>query len=159
MQQEEKLKNNLSFGDVFELVKRVVEKHLGLHRAGLTLLLENMPTYIGAYYPEGSNYIVLNKALVTKLRELKISDLEYNSFIFTILMHEYLHSLGFYDEKKVRILVVEISKKEFGENSMPYNHAISNWLEKYPELNFPVVTEKSFEVVKDFDFESHPYLR
>ncbi len=158
MQYEEKLKNKLNFGDIFELVKRVVERHLGLHRAGLTLLLENMPTYIGAYYPEGSNYIVLNKALVTKLRELKISDLEYNSFIFILLMHEYLHSLGFYDEKKVRRLVVEISKKEFGENSIPYTHAASNWLEKYPELNFTVVQEKSFEVVTDFDFGSYTYL-
>ncbi|MGC8664714.1 MAG: hypothetical protein ACP5SE_03485 [Nitrososphaeria archaeon] len=158
MNYEEKLRNKMSFGEIFELVKAIVEKHLKLHRAGLTLLLENLPTYVGAYYPEGSNYIVLNKALITKLRNFIKEELEYNSFILMILMHEYLHSLSFYNEKEVRLMVAEIAKKEFGEESLPYEHATSNWLKKYPGLNVPVRTENSFEVIREFDLNSQPYI-
>ncbi|HVB11549.1 MAG TPA: hypothetical protein VNE86_00345, partial [Nitrososphaerales archaeon] len=57
-----------NFDEIFELVKRVVEEELGVHRAGLTLVLANMSSEVGAYHPMGANVIVVNKALINGLQ-------------------------------------------------------------------------------------------
>lgn len=153
-----KLANDASFDQMFEMVKRVVEKQKGLHRAGLTLLLGNLPSNIAAYYPIGSNYIVLNKYLVKKIHQVAKSNLEFNSFVYTVLMHEYLHSLGFLDESEVRGLVENIVSSEFGRESIIYEQAVSNWLEKYPELNIPIKQENVLKTIRDFDTGSQPFI-
>ena len=153
-----KLEHKTSYGTVFEMVKRITEKYTGLHRAGLTLLLGNLPTNIAAYYPVNSNYIVLNGFLTERIREVVENELELNSFIFVVLLHEYLHSLGFLDESDVRKRVRDICASEFGTESIVYAQAISNWLEKYPMLNVPVKEGKAFEVIRDFDYKSQTYI-
>ncbi len=153
-----RLENRMGFGDIFEMVKRAVERHTGLHRAGLTLLVGNLPSNIAAYYPVNSNYIVLNGFLARRIKTVTASELEFNSFVFVVLMHEYLHSLGFLDESDVRKRVNEIIADESGRESMAYEQATLNWLEKYPELDVPVREGNSFEIIRDFDYSSQPYI-
>jgi hypothetical protein len=153
-----KLERKTSYGALFEIVKRITEKHTGLHRAGLTLLLGNLPTNVAAYYPVSSNYIVLNRFLVERIREIVKDELELNSFILVVLLHEYLHSLGFLDESDVRKRVRGICTSEFGTGSIVYEQAISNWLEKYPVLNVPVKEGNAFEIIRDFDHNSQTYI-
>lgn len=153
-----KLELKISYGTLFEMVKRIAERYTGLHRAGLTLLLGNLPTNITAYYPVNSNYVVLNRFLTERIRKVVKNELEFNSFILVVLLHEYLHSLGFLDQSNVRSRVRDICASEFGTESIVYEQAISNWLEKYPVLNVPVKEEKVFEIIRDFDYESQTYI-
>jgi len=92
---------------------------MGLHRVGLMLYLGNLPIRVGAFHPMGTNDIVLNRRLIKST-----TDLKQKSHIFTILLHEYLHTLGYLSEGQVRPLAYEISLKshpprcrEHGEKS------------------------------------------
>ncbi len=70
---------------------------------------------LGAYYPVGTNNIVLNRALV-EIVEASMSDKPtVNALVYNLLLHEYLHALGDLSETGVRREVVEVAKKCFGE--------------------------------------------
>ncbi|MFQ6012006.1 MAG: hypothetical protein ACE5KG_07520, partial [Nitrososphaerales archaeon] len=84
-----------NFNEVFDIVKTSVEQVLSIHRAGLTLVLAELPNGLGAYHVSGSNIIVLNRSILDAVRSVARSEEELNSFIFSILTHEYLHSLGY----------------------------------------------------------------
>jgi hypothetical protein len=43
------------FNEAFELVKLAVKTKFNMHRAGLSLILQGLPTRIGAYHILGSN--------------------------------------------------------------------------------------------------------
>ncbi|HZW57042.1 MAG TPA: hypothetical protein VFF30_12195 [Nitrososphaerales archaeon] len=148
------------FDEIFELVKRIVEQELGKHRAGLTLILSDMPNTVGAYHPVGSNNLVVNRALVDSMRKLARDPREINSFVFMILLHEYLHSLGYLDEGQVRKVSRDICSDALGPDHITVKLANANWLELYPELVNSSRTSfsKGFEVVKKFDSSSMSYI-
>lgn len=146
------------YGEIFDLVKKAVKKTIGLHRVGLLLYLESLPLNIGAYHPVGSNSIVLNKSLVNMMRRLLISRTEFNSLIFSLLLHEYLHSLGFLDEKEVRRLVYEISVRTFGEDHPTVKMALGP-----PSINITIPYDWNYsrhdlELIKDFEKIDYPYI-
>jgi hypothetical protein len=154
----ESLEKCRSYGDIFDLVKKSVKKILGLHRAGLILYLENLPVNIGAYYQVGSNGIVLNKSLISLMGKSLMSRIEFNSLIFFLLLHEYLHSLGFLDEEEVRRIVYEISVKTFGKN-----HPAAKIALEPPLINIPAPYEwgllnHDVEIVKDFERIKDSYI-
>ena len=103
-----------NFDEIFELVKRVVEEELGAHRAGLSLVLANMPSTVGAYHPVGANIIVVNKSLINGMQAVTKNPKEINAFVFMILLHEYLHSLGYLDEVEVRRVSQRVSSDALG---------------------------------------------
>lgn len=147
-----------SYRDIFDLVKKAVKRTLGLHRVGLLLYLSNLPPHIGAYYQVGSNGIVLNKMLINILSKSFMSKTEFNSLVFSLLLHEYLHSLGFLDERKVRELVYEVSVKTFGAGHPTVKMALDP-----PKLNIPFSGFKEYgggdlEIVKDFERMEHQYI-
>jgi hypothetical protein len=163
VQQEEtkrKVERAQDFDELFELVKRVVEQELGQHRAGLTLVLSDMPNTVGAYHPLGSNSLVVNRALVNSMRKIMKDPREINSFVFMILMHEYLHSLGHVEESDVRKLAQRICADALGEDHITVKLANANWLELYPQLitNSPTTFSRGFEVVRKFDSSSMSYI-
>ncbi len=149
-----------NFDELFELVKRVVEEELGQHRAGLTLVLASMPGTVGAYHPVGANIIVVNKSLINGMQQLTKNPKEINAFVFMILLHEYLHSLGYMDEGEVRKISQNISRNALGESHLTVKLANANWLELYPQLQSlaqqPFSNE--FEVVQKFDSSSTSYI-
>jgi len=89
------------FNDAFELVKMAVNEKFKMHRAGLSLILQGLPTNLGAYHVLGSNMIILNRRILDIIRKRK-SDQEYNSYLFMVLAHEYIHSFGIVEEIRVR---------------------------------------------------------
>ncbi len=148
------------FDELFELVKRIVEEELGRHRAGLTLVLASMTEEVGGFHQMGANVIVVNKSLIDGLLWATKSPREVNAFIFMVLMHEYLHSLGYIDEKEVRNLAQEICRNSLGKDHPTVKLASSDWLEMYPQLrsmNQP--NSNHFEVVRKFDSSSTSYIR
>ena len=164
LQRREELRRRIDraqdYDEIFQLVKRVVEDELGVHRAGLTLVLSNMPGTVGAFHPVGANVIVVNKSLVDGMRKVVKNPKELNAFVFMILMHEYLHSLGYLDEGEVRKIAQNICRHALGEDHPTVKLANANWMEMYPELRSLAQQpfSRNFEVVQKFDSSSTSYI-
>ena len=104
--------------DIFDLVRQSVKDLLGESRAGLDIELREMGnkpgSLVSAFYPVGSNVIVLN---VTPLKRIMETDPKiFRPYLFSILLHEYLHSLGYLDENEVRRMSCAICAEAFGSN-------------------------------------------
>ena len=141
-----------NYGDVFDLVKKAVKKTIGRERAGLMLYLGNLPLHIGAFHALGSNGIVLNKRLLRLMFRSIESITEMNSFVFVLLLHEYLHSLGYVDERQVRRLAHEISRKTLGDDHPAVRMALHLPIPKIPPSELQSRNEDSeLELIKDFE--------
>ena len=81
----------------------------------MMLFLDDLPLQLGAYYPVGTNNIVLNRALVDIVEASFTDKPTVNALVYNLLLHEYLHALGDMSEIGVRREVVEVAKKSFGE--------------------------------------------
>jgi hypothetical protein len=149
-----------SFDEVFEMVKRATEATLGKHRAGLTLVLGDIPNNVGAYHELGSNAIVMNRNLLRIVEKLSKSRARKNSYVFMILLHEYLHSLGYTDDRQVRRLGREISAEFFGSKHPAAEMATRPLDTFFPELGrYAAFRDKGeYETVRRFDSSSTPYI-
>jgi hypothetical protein len=112
-----RLEESESFAEIFDLVKKSVQETMDKRRDGLMLALQDLPEDLGAYYGLGSNFIVMNKALLEKFNAA-YNEKDTKAYVFSILMHEYLHSLGYVDEEFARALTYQISKSVLGEDHM-----------------------------------------
>ncbi len=61
---QETLDSAKSYAEVWLIVKETVEAVLKKRRGGMMLFLDDLPLQVGAYYPVGTNNIVLNRRLV-----------------------------------------------------------------------------------------------
>lgn len=156
----EKLNQCKTYADVFELVKKLVKKYLGHRRSGLMLGLAKLPTYVGALYPMSSNIIIVNKTLLRGVEKLAKSRAEANAFLFNVLLHEYLHSLGYMDESQIGELVYEIAKEALGEDHLGTIMSIRGLWSFFPSVRFikPNLSSNYVEIVKDFDRSSVTYI-
>jgi hypothetical protein len=161
MQFVEKIANLKDFDETFELVKAVVLQKFKLHRAGLSLILQMMPSSLGAYHMLGSNAIVVNTYLLTTLKRIVKSTEEYNSYIFMVLSHEYLHSLGIVNENTVRQMTFELCKWMLGNDHTATKMAKNGPSAIYPELRSLMQSQfgKDFQVVKNFDRSNQTYIQ
>ena len=155
------LKTAKDYNEVFTLVKKSVESSLSLHRAGLTLILAEIPNHIGAYHVAGSNIIVINRTILHAMKTLSQSKVEFNSFIFSILTHEYLHTFGYHEETHVHKLVSQICEQNFGPEHPTMRFATKELFALYPQLQSlgPGKTDNStFEIINNFDRSSMSYI-
>jgi hypothetical protein len=135
-------------------VKRAVRKTLGLHRVGLMLLLGNLPMRVGAFHPMGTNEIVLNRRLIKT--KTGISE---RSHVFAILLHEYLHSLGFEDEAQVRRLTYRVCLDNFGRGSPVVEAALTGpWADLSEEDFDDLEPELNLELVHNFERPDIGYI-
>lgn len=148
------------FGDVWETVKDSVKDSLGEHRVGMMLFLDNLPLQLGAYHALGTNNIVLNRMLVQVVEAATKSKRLVNAFVYSLLVHEYLHALGHIPEAEVRPLVYQISKECFGED-----HIVTRLAEKSPwallkgiPLNEIQAPKRVMEIVRDFEKTNQKYI-
>lgn len=154
---QEELEKCRNYGDVFDLVKKAVKKSIGKERAGLMLYLGNLPIHVGAYHGVGGNGIVLNRKLFKSISFATITEL--NSYVFMLLLHEYLHSLGCLNEEMVRKLTHEISLESFGQKHPAPKYARNP---PFPKL-YPTDIQQNnqgieLEIVKDFDRSNLSYI-
>jgi hypothetical protein len=151
----------MGFDQVFELVKRSAEESLGLHRAGLTLVLGDLTNDIGAYHGMGSNSIVMNRNIMKIVWQSTRSRAKRNAYIYMILLHEYLHSLGFTEEAQVRSLSKKISDKFLGEGHIVADMATKPLDQFFPMLpRYAAFRDKGqYETVDRFDSSSTTYIR
>ncbi len=136
------------YGDIFTLVKRAVKRSLGEHRMGLMLYLGNLPLSVGAFHPLGTNDIVLNRRLLKAAK----SELKQKAHVFSILLHEYLHSLGYADERQVRGLTYKVCVENFGSEHPVVEAAITGPWVNLTQEDFAVMEQDlDLELVRDFE--------
>ena len=148
------------FIETFESVKEAVRKTEGRSRGGLMLGLQDLGSspngFVGAYYPVDSNIIVVNKTPLRRILETEPALLK--PYVFHVLLHEYIHSLGVLDENATRWKTYDISRRCFGEEHIATELAKN--MEKYmAHLVYPVYGWKPdaaspIELVKGFDRSS-----
>jgi len=158
---DSKLDEARRFSEVWELVKDTVKDTLGEHRVGMMLFLDDLPLNVGAYHPLGTNNIVLNRALIEIVEAVTKSRPMVNAFVYTLLLHEYLHALGHIPESEVRSLVYQVSKESFGEYSIVFYMAERgprSILGKIPLGQISTSSKRAMEIVRDFDKTSNTYI-
>jgi hypothetical protein len=157
----EKVANLKDFDEAFELVKSVVMQKFKMHRAGLSLILQMMPSNLGAYHMLGSNAIVMNSYLLAAVKKIAGSTEEYNSYMFMVLAHEYLHSLGIVDENTVRQMTFELCKWMLGDDHTATRMAKEDPSAIYPQLRSLMQSQfsRDFQVVGNFDRKNQTYIQ
>jgi len=160
---EEKLERSKGLAEIYELVKEAVCFAIKRERAGLMLGLADLGQqsgfFIGGFYAFGSNILVMNKRILNRI--LNTRPELFKPYAFYILLHEYLHSLGFLDEEGVRNLTYSISLKCFGEE-----HAVTQMAKDFsrffPSIAFPDSNYsppgEQIEIIKDFDKSYSAYI-
>ena len=148
------------FSGVWKIVKETVKLTLHQHRLGILLFLDDLPLHLGAYHMLGTNNIILNRSLLNIVKAITKSKKIVNAFIYSILIHEYLHSLGHISETEVRSLVYKISKKCFGEN-----HIVTKLALKTPwsilqgiSLKDPIINKNPMELIKNLEEPNQKYI-
>lgn len=155
---KDEVENAPDFESIFKVVKRIVEERLGLRRAGLMLIIADAPTGVLAFHEVGSNAIVLNRRHLEQWVHGRVRA-ELNSYIFVILLHEYLHSLGILDEREVRSLVKTLVGEHFDVNHIASKIAMDDPL-LGREMIHGINPSKPREplIVKDFDTDNLSYI-
>jgi len=150
----------MDFACVFELVKKVVRRELGLSRAGLMLGLAELPERVGAFHGVGGNFIVMNRTLLDAVVRSATDRRQINAYVFYILLHEYLHALGFLGEKQVEEASVQVCEKTLGIDhpaTQMAKHGIKTILKDVVPLQHLSDEEMGrppgLEIVSDFDRE------
>ena len=149
------------YDGVFRVVRGAVRRVLGIERPGLGLGLSNLPPQLGAYWQVTGNLIVLNEGLVETMRANARSPLELNSFLYVILAHEYLHALGYLDERSVREVTARVTRSAFGAEHPATRMAEGDLWRLYPFLAYaPTGDGQRLRVVPRFDLAStERYIR
>lgn len=155
-----KLLSLKDFNEVFELIKFAVHSTFNMSRAGLSLILHRMPTRVGAYHFLGSNVIAVNRIVLDLVKKYSTSNEEYNSYLFMVLLHEYLHSFGILDEYRVRYMTIEICGKFLGEKH-PATIMAKDPLNFFPQLRLITYDnfENKYEIIKNFDKANQTYIQ
>ena len=164
MDYQKAIENAKTIADIFEIVKEMIRKYLGLEQAGLMVGLTDLGAhsngFIGAFYSMASNMIIINKKPLARL--LQTNPSIYNYYLFHIMLHEYIHSIGSYNEEQTRQLVYEISSHYFG-----YAHTITQLatnIEKFiPKLaytgeGFQPPQDINIDFVKGIDIKNTNYI-
>jgi len=152
-----------TLADIFEVVKAAVEQRMRRSRAGLMLGLANLGNHpqgwFGAFYPVGTNIIVMNRVPMQRIKETDPT--LYKPYVFHVLLHEYLHSLGYLDEEHVRQMALDISLELFGMDH-PATRIAANPMAFFPNLVYPSVNwqpeDVNIELVDGFDRSSVGYI-
>ncbi len=146
---------------VFRVVRGAVRYALGIERPGLGLGLSNLPPQLGAYWQVTGNLIVMNEGLVEMMRAHARSPPELNSFVYVILAHEYLHSLGYLDERAVRQVTAHVTRLAFGSGHPTTRMAEGDLWQMFPFLSAaPGGDGQRLKVVTRFDLATtSQYIR
>ena len=140
---------------VFRVVRKAVRQVLGMERPGLGLGLSDLPPQLGAYWQVTGNLIVMNEGLVNVMRANASNPTEFNSFVYVILAHEYLHSLGYLDERSVRAVTARVTRTAFGPDHPATRMAEGDLWRLYPFLAYAAGGNgRRLKVVTKFDLDT-----
>ncbi|MFX1259387.1 MAG: hypothetical protein ACFFAN_16145 [Promethearchaeota archaeon] len=153
--------------EIFERIKKDVKRVYGRHRAGLSLGLIEMGMYKGGFiggihFPPGHD-IVINKTPLKIILKQQPYEIVW-AYTYHILLHEYIHSLGIWDERLCRAITLKISEQVFKEADHPAIILAKKGIGTYfSNLNLIYAPAEfrpdgiSIEYVNGFDKESYSY--
>lgn len=153
--------------EIFERVKEDVKKVTGRHRAGLSLGLAEMGMtprgFIGGmHFPPGTD-IVMNRTPLKLILETQPYEVVW-AYTYHILLHEYVHSLGVWEEQQCRAITLRISEEIFEESDHPAMILAKSGIGTYfPNLQIIYHPPErrpdgiSIEYISGFDRESYAY--
>ena len=75
-----------NYAEVWQMVKETVQFSLGKRRDSMMLFLDDLPLQLGAYYPIGTNNIVLNRSLVEIVEASVSSKPTVNALVYNLLL-------------------------------------------------------------------------
>lgn len=155
------LEGPTDYDGIFRVVRGAVRHVLGIERPGLGLGLSNLPPHLGAYWQVTGNLIVVNEGLVETMRAHARSPAEMNSFVYVLLAHEYLHALGYLDERSVRSVTAHVTRNAFGPDHPATRMAEGDLWRLYPFLAAaPGGDGQRLKVVRRFDLATtDQYIR
>ena len=138
MEYNKKIENAKSIADIFEIVKLMIRDYLGVDQAGLMVGITDLGShaqgFVGAFYSLDANTIIINKRPLARL--LQTNPSLYNCYLFHVMLHEYIHAIGSFDEDQTRQLVYEISNHYFGNNHL-ITQLATNMQRFMPDLTYP----------------------
>jgi hypothetical protein len=151
MSYEQEILDSRKVADIFQLVKKIVQEYLRADQAGLMVGVSDLGShgrgFLGAFYSLNANMIIINKRPLARLEQTNPAI--YNFYLFHILLHEYIHSIGSYDELQTRQLVQEISRHYFGADHVVTQMATD--MERFlPHLTYPSV---GFQPPEEMDID------
>ncbi len=156
---EESLDNLMDYDRIFSIVKKSVKTVLGKERSGLGLALSDLPVTLGAFWQVGGNYIVMNEVLVKAMSRIAKTPREFNSFVYTILTHEYLHSVGYIDEFQARQMTALVAKQTFGSEHPAVIMSSGDIWKQYPLfLSLRGGDGSVLKIISRFDTDSTSYI-
>ena len=114
------------YSQVFDLIRRIVSTVLRKSHSGILLGLQDLgfhpQGFVGGYHRVGTNEIYLNRNVLQIMREETTED-HYKAYLFHLLLHEYIHSVGWTDEKKTKELTRTLSREIFNTKHPVYKIA------------------------------------
>lgn len=153
--------------EIFEKVKKDVKRTVGRHRAGISLGLVEMGMFQGGFvggmhFPPGTD-IVMNKTPLKVILENQPYEIVW-AYTYHILLHEYVHSLGVWDEYQCREITRRITEEVFKETDHPAMILAKKGIGSYfPNLNLIYRPPErrpdgiSIEYITGFDKNSYEY--
>ena len=158
-----KLDEAKTLPDIFEVVKSLVQSSIVKSRGGLMLGMANLGNdphgFLGGFFTTGSNVIVLNKIPLNRIMETRPE--LYKPYAFHVLLHEYIHSLGYLDETEVQEKVHQITREALGEEHLATQFAAraSGFIKHlaYPHVSWKA-DDEGIELVEGFDRSSVSYI-
>jgi hypothetical protein len=151
--------STLDYDKIFSVVKKTVKNVVGKERSGLGLALSNLPSNLGAFWQIGGNYIVMNEIIIGHMKKVTKSPQEFNAFIYSILTHEYLHSVGYIDELQARQMTAYVSTKSFGSNHPASIISSGDLWVQFPSILSVTGGDGSrLKIISKFDSETTSYI-
>lgn len=144
----EMYENAQNAAEIFEVVKEAVRNTLNRERSGLMLGLSSLGIsqqgFIGGFHQMGSNAIILNKSVLKRISQAKPEYLK--PYSFSVLLHEYLHTLGVLDEARTRLLTYKICEESFG-----HDHITSKISKNFQEIAKELISQGGPEQPGDME--------
>lgn len=126
------------FSGLFNLVREIISYRMNRKRSHILLgLIElgfNRGGFIGGLHLGGTNEIFLNKSALKVMKEESENQF-YKAYVFILLLHEYIHSIGVMNELRTRNLTKRIVVDIFSENH-PISKLAIEGIQKYFPYNF-----------------------
>ena len=126
------------FSALFNLVREIIELKMHKKRSHILLgLIElgfNRGGFIGGLHLGGTNEIFLNKSAL-KVMENESKSEYYKAYVFILLLHEYIHSVGVMNERSTRKLTRVYALEIFGPDH-PISKLAIDGIQKYFPYNF-----------------------
>ena len=161
---ESEIKKAKTIADIFEIVKEMVREYVGAEQAGLMVGVSDLGAFpkgfVGAFYSLEANTIIINKKPLARI--LQTNPGLYNYYLFHVMLHEYIHAIGSFDEPQTRQLVYHIRSHYFGDNHTITNLStnIGKFMSNlaYPAADFQTPSDMNIEFVKGIDRKNTNYI-